>query len=191
MQGYKREKSYITTKGYKREKSYIGLRNVKTAISAALCAGLYYLVDRNPTFVCIGAVYGMGNSMGHSWQQGGNRIIGTVIGGVLGVVLFWAYLLIEPEGKWREPLILFVFLGIMILICLSLLLAAPNAIQPGSVVLCIILFNTPVDAYVSYSVNRIIDTTIGVLISMLINYLFPRGCLQKWKDKWHKRKDRT
>ncbi|MFQ8759408.1 MAG: FUSC family protein [Intestinimonas sp.] len=84
---------------------HIGLRNLKSAFSAALCAGIYYLIDRNPTFACIGAVYGMGNDMGHSWQQGGNRLIGTIIGGFLGMGLFWCYLLLAPSGESRVLLI--------------------------------------------------------------------------------------
>ena len=65
---------------------HVGLRNLKTALSASLCALIYYFINRNPTFACIGAVYGMGNDMGHSWQQGGNRLIGTIIGGSQAVV---------------------------------------------------------------------------------------------------------
>lgn len=34
----------------------IGMRNVKTALAAALCALVYYFLDRNPTFACIGAI---------------------------------------------------------------------------------------------------------------------------------------
>ena len=142
---------------------HIGLRNLKSAFSAALCAGIYYLIDRNPTFACIGAVYGMGNDMGHSWQQGGNRLIGTIIGGFLGMGLFWCYLLLAQMFRW------------------------PTAVQPGSVVLCIILFNTPTDTYVSYALNRMVDTGVGVLMSMLINYLFPRERLVRWIAWWKKR----
>ena len=40
----------------------IGMRNVKTALAAALCALVYYFLDRNPTFACIGAIFGMGSS---------------------------------------------------------------------------------------------------------------------------------
>lgn len=32
------------------------MRNVKTALAAALCALVYYFLDRNPTFACIGAI---------------------------------------------------------------------------------------------------------------------------------------
>ena len=48
------------------------------------------------------------------------------------------------------------------------------------VMLCIILFNTPVETYISYSLNRIIDTGIGVLIALLLNRLLPRDRLIRW-----------
>lgn len=162
----------------------IGLRNLKSAFSAALCAAVYYLIDRNSTFACIGAVYGMGNDMKHSWQQGGNRLIGTIIGGFLGIILFWLYLLIDPPGDLRALLIPLTFVGVMVLICLTQVFRWPTAVQPGSVVLCIILFNTPIDSYVSYAVNRMVDTGVGVVVSMGINYLLPRERLVRWIDWW-------
>ena len=33
----------------------IGMRNLKTAVAATLCALIYAPFDRNPTFACIGA----------------------------------------------------------------------------------------------------------------------------------------
>ena len=51
------------------------------------------------------------------------------------------------------------------------------------VVLCIILFNTPTDTYVSYALNRMVDTGVGVIFSMLINYLLPRERLEPWLEK--------
>ena len=62
-------------------KVHIGMRNVKTAASATLVALLYFLIDRNPTFACIGAVFGTGKDVPHSWLNGGNRLFGTIIGG--------------------------------------------------------------------------------------------------------------
>jgi uncharacterized membrane protein YgaE (UPF0421/DUF939 family) len=66
---------------------------------------------------------------------------------------------------------------------MSLFFRWPGAIQPGGVVLCIILFNTPVETYISYSLNRIVDTAIGVIFSILINYLFPRERVVKFLNK--------
>ena len=42
---------------------HIGMRNIKTALAATLCALLYFPFSRNPTFACIGAVFGTGNDM--------------------------------------------------------------------------------------------------------------------------------
>jgi hypothetical protein len=56
-------------------------------------------------------------------------------------------------------------------------------VQPGGVVLCILLFNTPVDTYVAYALNRIFDTTIGVLVALAVSWLLPRGGLQVWKTR--------
>lgn len=165
----------------------VGLRNLKTAFSAALCAALYFLIGRNPTFACIGAVYGMGSDMGDSWKQGGNRLIGTVIGGFLGMALFWLYRVLNPSGETRVLLVPLLALGVVVLIVLAQMFQWPTAVQPGSVVLCIILFNTPVDTYVSYALNRMVDTGVGVLMSMLINYLFPRERLVRWIAWWKKR----
>ena len=78
-------------------------------------------------------------------------------------------------------------MGVVVLICLSQMFRWPTAVQPGSVVLCIILFNTPTDTYVSYALNRMVDTGVGVLMSMLINYLFPRERLVRWIAWWKKR----
>ena len=42
------------------------------------------------------------------------------------------------------------------------------------VVLCIVLFSTPIESYMSYALNRIFDTAIGVIAALLVNYFLPR-----------------
>lgn len=160
---------------------------MKTALAATLCAALYAVFNRNPTFACIGAIFGMGSDMEDSWANGGNRLIGTIIGGFLGMGLFWVLLQLEPHGGrtvWTLPLL---FAGVVILIVASQMFRWPRAVQPGGVVLCIILFNTPEHAYVAYSIDRMIDTGIGVLISLAVNLLLPRERLDRWLlafQKW-------
>ena len=75
---------------------HVGLRSLKTALAAVLCALGYALIDRNPTFACIGAIFGLGPDMPGSRLHGGNRLFGTVIGGFIGMGLFWLYLRICP-----------------------------------------------------------------------------------------------
>ena len=69
------------------------------------------------------------------------------------------------------------------LILTSLYCRWPGAIQPGGVVLCIILFTTPAETYVEYAVNRIFDTAFGVILSILINVLFPRERIVRFLNK--------
>ena len=158
---------------------HIGMRNVKTAIAATLCALIYFIIDRNPTFACIGAIFGMGSDTDNSKLNGGNRLFGTIIGGVIGMLLFPLYLILYPEGGMHYPL----FIGTVLLVLTSLFFRWPGAIQPGGVVLCIILFNTPVDTYIQYSLNRMFDTGFGVVLAIAINVLFPRERVVRFLNK--------
>lgn len=167
---------------------HMGMRNFKTALAATICALLYFLVDQNPTFACIGAIFGMGSDMENSRLNGGNRFFGTIIGGFVGMALFRLYIIFIPDGSYSALLLLFLFVGVVVLIIVSQLFHWAGAIQPGGVVLCIILFNTPVDTYIEYSVNRMIDTGIGVGIALLINWLLPRDRLKGWLEAAHLRK---
>ena len=40
----------------------IGVRSFKTAFTCLVCALLYLIIDRNPTFACIGVIFGMGSA---------------------------------------------------------------------------------------------------------------------------------
>ena len=53
--------------------------------------------------------------------------------------------------------------------------------QPGGVVLCLLLFSIGPDNYISYSLNRMLDTGVGVRMSLLINWLLPRERLDAWQ----------
>ena len=160
----------------------VGMRNVKTALAAAFCAFIYCFFDRSPAFACIGAIFGMGSDMEDSRKNGGNRLFGTLIGGLLGMVLFRLYLFIEPTGKHTLWLVPLTFIGTVILIVLCQMFWV-GGVQPGGVVLCILLFNTPVDTYISYALYRILDTTIGVLVAWAVSYIFPRGWMEMWKER--------
>ena len=160
----------------------VGMRNVKTALAAAFCAFIYCFFDRSPAFACIGAIFGMGSDMEDSRKNGGNRLFGTLIGGLLGMVIFRLYLFIEPTGKYTLWLVPLTFIGTVILIVLCQMFWV-GGVQPGGVVLCILLFNTPVDTYISYALYRILDTTIGVLVAWAVSYIFPRGWMEMWKER--------
>ena len=152
----------------------IGMRNIKTAIAATLCALVYYFFDRSPAFACIGAIFGMGSDYDMSKLHGGNRFFGTLVGGFIGMGLFAIYAELFPDGSYRWFLIPLTCIGVVLLI-LACQCIWVGGIQPGGVVLCIILFNTPVETYISYALNRILDTGIGVLAAFFVNAMLPGG----------------
>ena len=168
---------------------HVGMRNIKTAIAATLCALLYAFFDRNPTFACIGAIFGMGSDFKDSKRSGGNRLFGTIIGGLIGMGLFYIYIQFypEPTSDFRFMLFQLLFIGILLMVLVCQFFVIPGAIQPAGVVLCIILFNTPVNAYITYPLNRIFDTAIGVIIGILVNMIISRERVAKIK-KLFKRK---
>lgn len=166
----------------------LGLRSLKTALAVVFTALFYaFFQNSNPTFACIGAIFGMGSDMEESRRSGGNRFFGTIIGGFIGLGLYWIEHQVFPEGCYwlRMPL---VFVGIIIMISLCVLFHWPGGVQPGGVVLCIILFNTPAH-HIGYAVSRMIDTGVGVVIALLVNYLLPRSTLERWFHLSQKRKD--
>lgn len=164
---------------YNRRLPAVGMRNIKTACATTLCALIYLLAGRNPTFACIGAIFGMGSSIHDSKLNGGNRLFGTVIGGFLGMGLFALYLKVHPEGGHHFLLLPLLFVGVVVLIVLAQIFWV-GAVQPGGVILCIILFNTPADTYISYSLTRMADTAIGVLVALALNALLSRERLERW-----------
>lgn len=64
---------------------HVGWRNIKTSVTAMLVAMVYCLIGRNPAFACIGVIFGMGTDMPDSIKNGGNRLFGTLIGGLLSI----------------------------------------------------------------------------------------------------------
>ena len=163
----------------------IGMRNIKTALAAALCALIYYFLDRSPAFACIGAIFGMGSDLENSKLHGGNRLFGTAIGGLLGMALFRVYLLFYPQGGHTLLLVPLVFVGTVALILLCQIFWV-GGVQPGGVVLCIILFSTPVESYVTYALNRIFDTGIGVIMALVVNSVFPGGFTFQFMERFYR-----
>lgn len=180
-----------TTKELSSRLPKIGMRNIKTSLAVAACALLYAIFDLgSPAFACIGAIFGMGSDLQTSKQHGGNRFFGTIIGGVIGIIMFQIHLFFYPEGGITWLLVPLVFIGTMILIVLCQMFWA-GGVQPGGVVLCIVLFNTPVENYIPYALNRMFDTGVGVLIALFVNSLFPGGFTFEWMERYEEvRKNR-
>ena len=153
----------------------VGMRTVKTVISATLVSIVYGLINEytdfsvNPCFACIGAVFGMGNVWRGGLQSGGNRFIGTLIGGLVVIPVYWlTHLSGLPIPEWIA-----VAVGLFLVLYAHQMFGANGAIQPGAVVFFVVLDTVIPERYITYTVARIIDTGIGVAVSLVINKVWP------------------
>ena len=161
------------------------MRNLKTAIAATLCALIYAIVDRNPTFACMSAVFAMNTNLKSSFKTGGNRLFGTIIGGFTGMLFFYLFKqcpLLFPCSKLFSESI-FLFTGIIVMILISQFFGVNDSIPSGSVVFYIVMLLTPDQDYITYPLNRMLDTGIGVMMSILVNIALPRELFEKFMSK--------
>ncbi|MGL5822024.1 MAG: FUSC family protein [Sarcina sp.] len=149
----------------------VGARNLKTALAILLSIlVLKVLHFESPFYACIAAVICMSDSYENSVKMGKNRMIGTIIGGLFGTLA--TIILSKYNVFWLKTLLIFVFIIAVIYICTLLK-------KPGSVsIACIVLLaNLLLDRNYSnyiYTLSRIVETFIGIIIAVAINaYIFP------------------
>ena len=91
----------------------------------------YPLDGRNPCFALIGAVYGVGSQFEEGFHNGFNRVIGTLVGGLL-VIPFHGLYTSQPFGI---PDWIWLVAGLCLVLWCNFALGADSAIQPGIVIL--------------------------------------------------------
>lgn len=144
-----------------------GMRTIKTGIGVMLCVLLGYLnfnlVDKT-FYAAIACVVCMQTTVKGSFTVGLNRLKGTFVGGLIGFL----FVLIGPGNPILSCL------GIITTIYICNLIKINKSITIACVVYCAIHLGIGTADPVYYSVHRIIDTSIGVLIGIGVNYLIYR-----------------
>lgn len=159
----------------------LGMRNIKTGCSVFLTLLVSYALKRpDPFFGCIAAIICLQQTKEKTWYVGLHRWVGTCIGGTIGFfVMEWLATL-----ESFEVVRLFIIpIGVCFLIYLCVTLKLTGAVA----ICCIVFVNvvlhmdrTADDAFI-YVVNRVIDTSIGIVCAGIV-----QQCLQKpkaWKTK--------
>lgn len=147
----------------------LGGRTFKTLLSVTIIAVVYSFFDRSACFACIGAVFGLGNTLKGGLRDGGNRFIGTLTGGLVALPFYWIY----HSTPFDMPPWLYLPIGIFVIIYICQIFNIHGGIQPGSVMFFVTLYLVPEATYISYVVARILDTGVGVALSLLINKIWP------------------
>lgn len=166
----------------------IGLRNIKTAIAVMLTMLLNLILTMispefaqtwySPFFAGIAAVYSMQREHSQSFRLAKIRSLGSLFGGLFGMLLVLFHetyvqdYLIANYGHIADMLVLYMLTGLFTIVLIYLLvyfkfhdLVFVAALTYLSVTISL-RNNLPVTYF---AINRISSTTIGVLITLLIN----------------------
>ena len=142
-----------------------GMRNIKTGIGVMLCilVGYFNIIDKT-FFAAVACIVCMQTTVKSSLTVGLNRLKGTFIGGVVGFL----FVLIRPGNP------ILACLGIITTIYICNILKVNSSITIACVVFCAIMIDIGSESPLEYSVHRIIDTSIGVIIGVSVNYFICR-----------------
>ncbi len=146
-----------------------GLRNIKTALSVFFCILLFELTGRpNPLFACSAAIICMKETVHYSYKKGVDRLIGTLLGGLVGLV----FLLIKNNLTILHTQSIIGGLGIFIVIYICNLLKKSDATIISSIVFLAIVISVSETSPYLYALNRTVDTFIGIIIALVVNKHF-------------------
>jgi uncharacterized membrane protein YgaE (UPF0421/DUF939 family) len=136
---------------------------IRVGIAATLCMLVSNLLKlKFPFFVLLPAVMPISTFFGETIKLGINRIIGSSIGAIVGVIL----VTIQSQN------IFLIGLGIIIIIYVCNYLKWDSTTSIACLVFLAIMVGAKESAF-EYSVHRLLDTFIGISISTLVsNYVF-------------------
>ncbi len=183
----------------------IGLRAVKTAIAVFICALIYIIlraiddasgvefhfsyVMYSPFFAGIATAYSMHPDKKSSFRQAKNRIVASLIGGLIGIVLVVVYELIVGQNTWPHVfhdvsqgvsavdfIIPYLLVGIVTVIVVHTAVVLDQ--KPAAFVAVLTFISVTLNpndkisaAYGEwlFGFNRILSTIIGVLVALAVN----------------------
>ncbi len=159
-----------------------GMRTLKTMVAVAVCFLIFLpfwaaeagsednILDHvGPFYACIAAIVCMQDSVERSVRQGISRLIGTGIGGSVGIVILWI------SGERSNPFLFggLLAVGVMTTIWICDLLQKPAACSIGGVVCCAVLLSHGGAERYFYLLTRMGETAVGILVGVAVNRLLP------------------
>ena len=141
----------------------VGMRTLKTGLAVTLCCILTRFMVDNMFYCATACVVTMQDTIKTSYKMGFQRVFGTLIGGIVGFLL----VLISPANPFLCGL------GIMIVI------KCCDHFKLSSLVVSSVTFFSLYLGYIDsaplvYSIQRVLDTSVGVIMGLIINYSVAR-----------------
>src|SRR5699024_9906006 len=130
----------------------------------------------NPLFAAIATLITIQSSVSGSWEAGKNRILGTVLGAIIGII----FSTLAPNNPFV------IGIGVIIIIHLCNLLDWKKAIATSSIVFMAIMLNQKEGNRLNYGIFRTLDTFLGIIVGMIVNYyISPPDILENMKSSFY------
>ena len=143
----------------------IGMRTIKTGIGVFLCALIGPLIVEKPNSSAVACLISMQDTVSGSLETGLSRIQGIIFGGIIGFLV----LLMFPGNP------VLCGLGVIFTIYACNLLKLKQSISIACITfLSIQMGFSDSSPAIIYSFNRILDTCVGVIIAIVINFSLAR-----------------
>lgn len=149
----------------------VGLRTIKSAIAVFICIifSYYLLNDPYPFLAIISALLCIQNDMQGSISTAVNRMLGTFIGGFLGLLIAAIFAWV---GITCPSFIFYLLISVMMipLINICLILNKRDSIYIAATVFFSILFLHDTEmTLISYAWFRIAETLLGIIVALTVN----------------------
>lgn len=151
----------------------VGLRMIKTAIAVFICLVIYILRGQQgiPFYSVIAAIFCMETDIGNSKSNAKSRTFGTFNGAFWGciVLVMNTYIFKDTPILWKY---LFISISVIPVIYTAVILKKQAVSFFSGVVFLSITVNHLSDSnpYL-FVLNRVLDTLIGVVVSILVNQI--------------------
>ena len=160
----------------------IGLRILKSALAVFLCFLIDWLRgDGIPFYSAIAAILCMQQDVPNSWKVGLNRVIGTFLGGICGLVVLSALMWMELSHPLLQAFTICV--ALILVMYLTVLLRQTSATYITCVVFLSITVSHGADPIPwLFAFNRVVDTLLGIFLSLAVNLIHPPAPSKKPKN---------
>lgn len=141
----------------------IGMRTLKTALVVVLAYFVSSLIPNSlPFALIVAAILCVETSVASSFEIGFNRVLGTILGGVVALIL--SYLPIYTGFSMA--------LGVILVILMANALDIKKSSNIAMTIVVIILIGSDEFSPAVYAFTRTLDTLIGIAIATLVNTFF-------------------
>ena len=150
---------------------HIGMRIVKTVVAVFLCGLFAYIRKESAFFSMIAALACIQNTTTETIKSSVDRMIGTLIGGVVGIMVVYA---MNDLGVIHMDLLRYLVVALLLIpiIEISLMVKKPGCASMACMVfMCLVV--DPGDKPAVYSIQRLFETFVGAALACGINILLP------------------